>query len=237
MQYINIANERIKGEYHKDRSLVKINRYPFMVYLDQQKEGGAEILYNSIINKNKAVVNPRSFPYINLYLSPYGSIMRKETHHTIFQADIKYTYDIINYAIQKRQNDELLKYLGKVKVNQHILYKLELINKDFKQKKYIIQNGEDMYQIAEQQRIGSYKILELNPQYSYYDSVKDGDEITIQTYYSKSITLYIDVKTNLPYMIKVFDEKGLYESYIFENLQLNYPFAKDEFLEDTHLNS
>ena len=100
MQYYNIAKERINGKYLKDKSLVKVNRSPFKVYLFQKKEKGSEILYNSSINKNKAIINPRQFPFINLHLSPYGSIMRKNTHHTVFQADIIYTFNIINHAIK-----------------------------------------------------------------------------------------------------------------------------------------
>jgi len=231
MRYINIANERINGKYFKDESLVKVCRAPFKIYILQKKEGGAEILYNSTIDKEKALVNPQHFPYINLNLSPYGSLMRKNTHHTIFQADIKYTYDILNYAIKNRNSDDLIKYKGKVKISDHILYKLELTNKDFSEHNYVIKDGEDITEVAKKERVGSYKILELNPNYPFYDSVKDGDKILVPNYYSKSITLYIDTQTFLPYYIKIYDEKGLYESYFFKNLILNYHFSKDEFLD------
>lgn len=231
LRYYNYATEKIKNKYIKDKSLIKVTRNPFKVYIFQEKEGGSEILYNSTINKDKAVVNPGKFPYLNLNLSPYGSIMRNETHHTIFQADIKYTFDVINHTIKNRKSDELLKSIGKVKIDKKILYKLELINRDCKKYRYVIKQGEDINSIAETKQIGAYKILELNPKIPFYDDVEAGDIITIPSYYSKSITIYIDIKTYLPYLIKVYDLKGLYESYKFKDLVLNYQFAKDEFQE------
>jgi len=231
MEYYNISKERVNGTFFKDKSLVKVNRSPLKVYLFQKKEGGAEILYNSTVNKEKAIVNPRRFPFINLRLYPYGSTMRKNTHHTVFQADIKYTYDIVNYAIQKRLSNTLLKLIGKYKIGDKILYKLELINKNYRKYTYTVKKGEDLVQIGEKKRVGSFKILELNPNIPFYDKVSPGSKILIPNYYSKSITLYIDTQTFLPYMIKVYDEKGLYESYIFENLKINVSFSKGEFLE------
>jgi len=231
MQYYNISKERIEGEYLKDKTLVKVNRLPFKVYLSQEKEGGSEILYNAAINQQKAIISPGKFPYITLYLSPYGRIMRNKTHHTLFQADIKYTYDILQHAVVHRKNDDLMSLIGKYKIGDKIVYKLQIANKNWKIYKYTVKKGENLTSIAKDHRIGDYKILELNPNISFYNDVDAGDIIYLPNYYSKSIILYIDVKTFLPYMLKVYDEKDLYESYIFKNLILNCPFSKGEFLE------
>jgi len=230
--YYNYATEKIGTKYIIDKSLIKVNRNPFKVYIFQKKEGGSEILYNSSINTEKAFVNPSKFPYITLHLSPYGSIMRNETHHTIFQADIKYTYDILNNTIVNNRGYSLLRLLGKVKIDNKILYKIELDNKNYKNYRYTIKQGESITSIAKSKRLGAYKILVLNPNISFYDDVKTGDIITIPNYYSKKVYLYIDIKTYLPYLIKVYDTKELYESYKFEKLIINYQFNKDEFSEN-----
>jgi hypothetical protein len=232
MSYYNNAKEKINGKYLFDRSLVKVNRKPYKVYLFQYKQGGSEILYNSTVDKENALVNPSKFPYINLRLSPYGSLMRNNTHHTIFQADIKFTYDIINNTLEKKSCNNTFKLLGVVIIDNKRLYKLEVINNDCKKYNYRVQEGEDLIKIARNKMIGEYKILELNPNISYYDDVKPGDIITIPNYYSKSIILYIDTKTYLPYLIKVYDDKGLYESYKLEDLKINVNFNKNEFNED-----
>ena len=39
--------------------------------------------------------------------------------------------------------------------------------------------------------------------------------------------IYIDKQTNLPLITRVYDDKGLFESYEYINLQLN-PVIKDE---------
>lgn len=232
MQYYNTTRERIKGEIIAQRTLVRLNRKPFKVYLFQEKEDGSEILYNVNIDTKKAVINPGKFPYITLNLSPFGSIMRNNAHHTIFQADLLYTYSMLNYSIVNRKNDDLLKFHGKVKLEGKTLYKIELINKDYKTLKYSIKKGESINSIAQKKRIGSYKILELNPKYNFHNDGLDGDNIIIPNSYAKRIILYIDTKTYLPYIFKIYDEKGLYESYTFGELEINNNFPKAEFTKE-----
>ena len=232
MQYTNIAQEKLNGKYINDKSLVRLNRSPYKVYLFQFKKNGAEILYNASVNKENAVVNSAKFPLMNLNLSPFGSLMRKDAHHTLFEADILYTYNIVNLALQKKSLSSTVKYLGVVKIDEKELFKLELINLDYKKYKYTVKEGEDLFMIGRDKLIGDYKILELNPSISYYDDVKAGDIITIPNYYSKSIYIYIDKETYLPYYIKVFDDEGLYETYKFKDLKLNVDFSDSEFTED-----
>lgn len=232
MQYTNITKEKIDGEYLEDECLIKVIRKPYKTYLFQHKEGGSEILYNTEIDKEKALVNPDRFPYITLSLSPAGSLMRHKTHHTIFQADIKYTYDILKFYLNKENKNISFNLIGKVKVNKKVLYKLELINKDYRIFEYKVKPDEDLADIAKKKYLGAYRILELNPEISFYDDVVAGDLIQIPSYYSNRISIYIDPINYLPYMIKVFDDSGLYESYTFKNLVLNVNFKPNEFLKD-----
>ena len=44
--------------------------------------------------------------------------------------------------------------------------------------------------------------------------------------------LFIDEKLFLPVSISLFDDVGLFESYDYLNIEINKPFAADEFKKD-----
>ena len=48
----------------------------------------------------------------------------------------------------------------------------------------------------------------------------------------EKLILYIDKATYLPRIIKVYDDKGLFESYEYHNLQLNPHIADEEFTKE-----
>jgi len=230
LSYYNVSQERINGSLHTEKSYIKLQRSPFLFYMKQLKEGGAEILFNPSLSKKKAYVNPGTFPYINLYLSPFGKIMREDAHHTIFQADIKYTYDVINKTLLRNKTKTSFKYIGKVKINNKIYYKLSLINTNYTIVNHIVKKGETILSIAKNNLLSEYKILELNKDIGFYDDNIEGKKIKIPTFYAKSIYIYIAIKTYLPYLLKVSDEKGVFEIINFKKLKLNLPFQKNEFL-------
>ncbi len=74
------CNERIKGKMQHTESKVKLQISPRKLYLYIK---GIEVLWVQGQNNGNALVNPNSFPYINLNLDPYGSLMRADQHHTI----------------------------------------------------------------------------------------------------------------------------------------------------------
>jgi len=230
LSYHNVSQEHIDGKLHTEKSYIKLQRNPFLFYMKQLKEGGAEILFNPLLHKKKAYVNPGTFPYINLYLSPFGKIMRGNAHHTIFQADIKYTYDVINTTLLRNKTKTIFKYIGKVKINNTVYYKLSLINTNYKIINHTVKKGETILSLASKNLLCEYKILALNPKIEFYDEDIEGENIKIPTFYAKSIYIYIDAHTYLPYLLKVSDEKGIFEIINFKNLKLNLPFKRDEFL-------
>jgi len=230
ISYYNASKERINGVLHTEKSYIKLQRSPFLFYMKQLKEGGAEILFNPILNKKKTYVNPGTFPFINIYLSPFGKIMRENAHHTIFQADIKYTYDVINTTLVRNKEKTIFKYIGKVSIENKIYYKLSLINTNYKIVNHIVKKGETILSIAQKNLLCEYKILELNPNISFYNENIEGEKIKIPTFYAKSIYIYISTKTDLPYLLKVSDEKGIFEIITFKDLKINQVFKKNEFL-------
>jgi outer membrane lipoprotein-sorting protein len=72
-------------------------------------------------------------------------------------------------------------------------------------------------------------VLENNPKLSSYNDVKAGDVIKIPNAYAKLTLLLIDKEYLLPVNNKVFDDKGLYETYEYYDLQVNSPIAPEEF--------
>src|SRR5688572_17095578 len=75
LRYNLQCNERINGRIQHTESQVKLQVAPRKLYLSLK---GPEVLWISGKNNGNALVNPGAFPYINLNLDPYGSLMRKD---------------------------------------------------------------------------------------------------------------------------------------------------------------
>ena len=99
IEYEFHAKELIKGEIFYTHSRVKLQKEPLCVYnyiIDPDK--GVEILF---VRENKmALVNPNGFPFINLKLDPYGKLIRKNQHHTLYDAGFDEVKNIILSVIE-----------------------------------------------------------------------------------------------------------------------------------------
>ena len=233
MTYSNYACERINGNMTKGNlAHTKVHNKPYKVYLKQEKENGAEILYNSEKSTKTALVNPGSFPYINLNLDPNGNIMHKGEHHSILQANLNYTYDIINYSLKNKGDEKKMSYINTVLINKVKYHKIKLDNYDYKIVKYTVKQNEDLITIAKKLHINSYSIIELNSDIEGLNDVKAKQIIKVPNYYAKYTVLYINTKTYLPYKVLVYDYAGLFESYEFRNLKINVKFKPNEFSKD-----
>lgn len=230
MTYSNLAVERINGKLTSAKlAHTKVNRKPYKLYLKQDRENGAEILYNEEVTTKTALINPGSFPFINLNLDPNGSVMHKGEHHSILQADINYTYKIINHSLLTEEDKKKMSYINTVMINGVKYHKIKLNNYDYKIVNYTVQPNEDLIKIADKLYLNSYSIMELNDDIDNLYDVKPGQVIKVPNHYAKETVLYINTKTYLLYKILVYDYKGLYESYIFKNLKLNVNFKPNEF--------
>jgi hypothetical protein len=72
-------------------------------------------------------------------------------------------------------------------------------------------------------------MLENNPKHDSYSAVKEGDVIKVPNYYSKLTLLLIDKEYLLPVNNKVFDDKGLFETYEYYDMEVNKPIDQQEF--------
>ncbi len=230
MTYSNFAVERIDGKTEKGKlAHTKVNVKPYKVYLKQEREGGAEILYNTEITTTTALVNPGSFPYINLNLDPNGSIMHKGEHHSILQADINYTYNIVNHSLKTEADKKKVSYINTVIIKGVKYHKIKLTNSNYKIVTYKVKPNEDLIKIAKKLYLNSYSIIELNNNINGLNDVKSGQIIKVPSHYAKETIMYINTDTYLLYKILVYDNKGLYEAYEFRNLKINVNFKPDEF--------
>jgi len=221
-------DERMNGVLKHTDSKVKLQISPRKIFVNN---GGAEILWLQGQNNGNALVNPGTFPYVNLNLDPKGSIMRKAGHHTLNESGFVYLGDIIKGAM-KRTGDKFNKYFvvsGEEKFSGRDCYKLAIIYPEFAWEEYTVKKGETLVTIARKYSLSEHMILEKNTKVSWYDDVKEGQVIQIPNGYSKLTIMLIDKEYFLPLSNKVYDDLGLYESFEYYNLKLNEAIAPEEF--------
>lgn len=228
LRYNLQCNERIKGRMQHTESRVKLQVNPRKLYLNIR---GVEVLWATGTNNGEALVNPNAFPYVNLNLDTYGSLMRKDQHHTIHEMGYQYLADILKDGM-KRAGDNLDKYfkiLGEEKYNGRDCYQLSIAFPDYAWGNYTVKKGENLISIARKLHVSEYMVLENNPKLSSYHDVKEGQVIKVPNAYAKLTLLLIDKEYLLPVNNKIFDDKGLYETYEYYNLQVNPYIAQEEF--------
>lgn len=223
--------ENINGHLHLAESTIKINFNPKMIYFKSVIKGN-ELLWVHGKNKGNAVVHSRSFP-VNLDLDPYGSIMRKDNHHTIFDLGFPYIGSIVANTIVKwpKDFDKHFSYAGTIIWNHVECHQLIISFPEYKYVEYTVTKGETVNSIANKLSTSDYKIRNKNGLHSYYGSIKEGKKLLVPTPYANKVVLYIDKKTYMPINVKIYDEEGLFESYEFFNVKINTTFTSDEFSE------
>jgi LysM repeat protein len=222
--------QRMKGKMLTEKSFIKIQRSPLKMYTKMLGNDKGEVLYIEGTNNSKALVNPGTFPYVNLNLDPFGSLMRKNQHHTIFDADFKYAVGVLDLLLKKypAQAKSLIKFEGTASRNGVECYKFSLSNPNFTYVDYVVQPGDNLTKIANKFKVNDYMILEYN-KLSGYNSVKPGQTIKVPNDYAKALDLYMDKNRYIPITLSIYDEKGLYEQFDFYNTVLDPTFSSDEF--------
>ena len=223
------AVERVNGNLKLADSHIKLNINPWKVYFLSPK--GIEILWVQGSNNGDAIVHSSSLPFMNFNLDPYGSVMRKDQHHTIFDLGFPYIGSTIGNTIIKapKDFDKHFAYAGTLIWNKTECYQIVITYPEYKYIEYTTGKGETVTSIAYKLNTSDYKIRYINELSSYYGTIKEGKKLFIPTPYSNKTIVYIDKKTFIPLSIKVYDEEGLYEAYEFYNVQINTTFAADEF--------
>lgn len=224
------ATERIGKHFLKAESHIKINVSPKKIYFNSPAKG-IELLWVEGTNKGNATVHTQSFPLINFDLDPFGSIVRKDQHHTIFDLGSSYIGKTIANTIlcSPKDFDKHFSYAGTLTWDNKECYQLIINYPEYKFIEYITKKGETVTSIAHKLNTSDYKIRYKNNLSSYFGSIKEGEKLTIPIPYSSKVIMYIDKKMYLPINITVYDDEGLFEAYEFTNMHINHPFTPDEF--------
>jgi hypothetical protein len=231
-RYVADVEERIDGRMMSSEMIIKVQTNPFSVYTYSiNPDPGAEALFVRGTNSNEMLVNPKKFPYVNLNMSPFNSLIRKGHHHTIYEVGFGFMGDVISYNINHRQKEfyEGLSYDGEVDFKGKSYYKLTLNNYSFGYIDYTVQSGENLYIIGRKFYVSDYMILAINKNISDFNDVKPGQTIKIPSTYAKKFELYLDKTNYLPVVQIIYDDKGIYAQYEYNSLIINPTFAPDEF--------
>lgn len=222
--------EHIEGRMMYAESHIKINTSPKKIYYKSVLKGN-EALWVQGENKGNAIVHSNSFPLMNLELDPYGSIMRKDNHHTIFDLGFHYIGSIVSTTVLRHPKDfdKHFTCAGSITWNQRDCYQLIINFPEYKYVEHVAVKGETAYGLSLKYGTSEYKIRYKNDLSSYYGPIKEGKKIVIPIPYANKVVIYIDKKLFLPINVKVYDEDGLFEAYEFTNIKINQPFATDEF--------
>ncbi|QIX60014.1 DUF1571 domain-containing protein [Hymenobacter sp. BT18] len=222
------AQERMEGGYQQARTQMKIAYNPLRLYLRNQK--GVEVLYTAGQNDNEAFVYPNSFPYVTVSLDPNGTLMRRNQHHSIFQAGFGTIAGLLHGSPQRTDHsyERSFRYAGDTTVAGRPSY---ILRSDFPQFRYVTYKpakAETIAQIADKFGCGEYRILERN-NLSYGATVPAGKAVQVPNAYGRRTIVCVDQTTFLPLVVQVHDDKGLFEKFEFSEVVPNQPIAPAEF--------
>lgn len=225
------STERVDAHLLFAQSHIKINQTPKKIYLFNP-EKNIEVLWVQDHNNSNAVVRSGSVPLMNFNLDPYGSIMRKDQHHTIFDLGFQYIGVVFANTIVKapKDFDKHFLYAGSVNFDNHDCHQIVINYPEYKYIEYTTLKGETVTSISQKLNTSDFKIRHINDLSSYFGSIKEGKKLKIPIPYANKAIVYIDKKSSIPLSIKIYDDEGLFESYDFYNVVINKAFAEDEFL-------
>ena len=234
--YRLVKSERIAGKSSIDEGTVKLQNKPLKVYIRNVRPNpGREVLYVTGFNGGKALVNPASFPYVNVSLDPLGTRIRQNQHHTIHDVGFRRIVDVIARQMRE-QADELPKLLrldpSAATFDNRPCWSVKMDDPRFKFVPYTIKSGgETLDQLGQRLGVSEFMIGEKLPGFDgdYTRTLPAGQVIQVPTTYARRTTVLIDKVSTLPVSIAIYDDKGLFEQYEYHDLKPNAAFRDNEF--------
>lgn len=229
MSYTLKNFERINGDILSGSQIIKCQIKPFKSHFYMVSPNkGSELIFNEGENQNKAVYKPNSFPFVPINLDPFGSLMRNNNHHTIFEVGFKPIAKIIRNALKYKNYDIKLK--GNIKWNHEDCYHFVFTSNKTGTTEYTVKKGESIRSIATKFLISEYRIIEENTNIKGFNhKLIEGKKIKIPKSYANKIDLYINKRLKIPIYQEFNDNKGLFEKYEYHDLKLNIDFKINEF--------
>ena len=221
--------ERDEKKYISSLSEYKVLTAPRKVYLIN-KEKKLEVLYNPALYGSKALVKPHTFPFVTISLDPTGSIMRKNQHYSINEIGYGFIGNSVALTISKDKDGVAnFIYKGKAVKNGHSCYLLEYENKNYTYVDYNVGEKETASGLAAKLGVNDYLLRDKNNLVNDFGYLKKGSVLKVPSLYCKKAVLFIDEKLFLPISISLYDDAGLFESYDYLSVEINKPFADDDF--------
>lgn len=231
LRYETVIRERFDNEYIVKTNVFKINIKPFKIFFNENILGmKIEGLYCEGSNNNQILICTKGFPWVQISVDPRSEKARKNHHHTIFEAGFE-SYVKILHSIKEKHRlnfSQIISYQGLVEINNKMCHKIVMNIPDYKIQPYLVKNGENITSIANKFFINDYYIVEFN-KLKNYNSIQAGNIIKIPNYYGKRFVFYLYNNNHLPALIEIYDDKGLYASYNYSNLEINPHFSNLEF--------
>jgi len=221
--------ERIENKFTKAVAEIKVQTHPRKVYF-LNKEKKVEILFDSELSKNKALVKVHSFPYMTLNLDPTGNIMRKNQHYTLNELGFGFIGKSIALTLSKDKDGlNNFTYHGKHLKNGYNCHLLEYENKSYTYTNYTVTDKETASSLASKLCVNDYLLRNKNDLLNDFGYLKKGRVLSVPTLYCKRAVLYIDERLMLPVSITLYDDTGLFECYDYSGVEINRNFRVDEF--------
>ncbi len=226
-----LANqERIDNNLISGQQFVKWESNPFKCYLYFiQPNNGAELVFCEGKNNNEAIYYPNGFPYINLYLDPMGSTMRKNNHHTIYETGFKSFLDIFQDLLVNK--NYIVNEYGIEAINGIQCIMIEANNSQFHFASHTLSESANIRSISKKYVLSEYLVAQKN-KIDALKSLNKGTVILIPNSYAEKIKIWINIKNQIPVCMEFFDNEGLFEHYEIRNPVLNPSFKDDEFTAD-----
>lgn len=231
-QYTFESYERFNGKMVYTKASFKIASDPFRVYMYQfAPDKGVELLYVKGANSGNAKINPGGFPWKILNINPTGSLALRNRHHPVTHAGFEYTAALIQYLLDKYKadNSRLITLEGTEQIHGAECHKLVLKNPSYKMVTYKTSEGETALSIAAKLKLNYVTLQDYNPSISGPGSVPAGIVLNVPNDYASGMEVFVRKSDLFPVRFRIFDQKGLFEDYLFSDVKINPQFSEKDF--------
>ncbi|MGD2035866.1 MAG: DUF1571 domain-containing protein, partial [Bacteroidales bacterium] len=152
-------------------------------------------------------------------------------HHSIYRAGFSYFLEVVEDLYNKydKHDKTIWQYKGLVRYADIVCHKVVFQNNNFRYVPYTVRPGETLESISKKLLICDYLIVEKNPRITSFEDLKPGSTILVPSDYARQIVMYIDKDREFPVGLKNYDDRGLFQDYVYLNYTLNPPFSPVDF--------
>lgn len=231
-----LKQERIDGKLRDMETILLKFRKPNDIYMGwiEKPFKGQELLYSPDRNKGKINAHKGGFlSAIDINVDPRGKIAMDGQHHTIYDAGLGATLNMIMRGLVKAKEENVLEtYLIDEETlgDKNCMVIEALFPKRPVGVTHTVKKGESVWDIAETYNQDMYIITYVNEGVDGPLDIREGQQILVPHHYGSRILVWVDKVTKLPIKVEVYDWNGnLYEMYHYSSLKLNPGLTRMDF--------